>query len=240
MRHQERSGPPGSSLALSASSMRRAASCSAARRDLPSPDLAQAERRHRALDLEGLGMRLAAGGDDAVGRHRQAARLQPFLQLGLGVLGPAADVGGLDDLAEQAAAPAPRAASKPPSRKVAPISASSASARIEARMRAAAARLAFAEAQQLGQAELQRRAVQAVLAHEVGAHPGQVAFVGAAEAVEQQARDGQAQDGVAEELEALVVVGAEAAVGQRPLQQRRVGEAVADALLQGDEAGIHA
>ena len=36
--HQERSGLPGSSLALSASIMRRAASCSAARRDLPSPD----------------------------------------------------------------------------------------------------------------------------------------------------------------------------------------------------------
>ena len=35
--HQDRSGLPGSSLARSASSMRRAASCSAARRDLPSP-----------------------------------------------------------------------------------------------------------------------------------------------------------------------------------------------------------
>ena len=106
--------------------------------------------------------------------------------------------------------------------------------------RAAAARFAFAEAQQLGQAELQRGAVQAVLAHEMGANAGQVALVGAAEAVEQQARDDQAQDRVAEEFEALVVVGAEAAVGQRPLQEAGVGKAVSDALLEDDEAGIHA
>jgi hypothetical protein len=46
--------------------------------------------------------------------------------------------------------------------------------------------------------------------------------------------------GVAEELEPLVVVGAEAAVGQGPLQEAGVGEAVADALLKNDEAGIHA
>ena len=82
--------------------------------------------------------------------------------------------------------------------------------------------------------------MQAVLADQVGADAGEVAFVGAGEALEQQARDDQAQDGVAEELEPLVVVGAEAAMGQGPLQERRVGEAVADALLQGDEAGIHA
>ena len=105
---------------------------------------------------------------------------------------------------------------------------------------AAAAGLALAQAEQLGQAELQGGAVQAVLAHQVGADAGQVALVGVAEAVEQEAGDGQAQDGVAEELETLVVVGAEAAVGQGPLQEAGVGEAVADALLQDDEAGIHA
>ena len=80
-----------------------------------------------------------------------------------------------------------RAGSKPPSRKVAPISASSASARIDGALRAAAARLALGQAQHLGQAERQRDAVQAVLAHQVGAHARQVAFVGAGEALEQQA-----------------------------------------------------
>ena len=131
--HQDLSGLPGSSLARSASSMRRAASCSAARRDLPSPVSLKAERRDGALDLERLRVRLAARREDAIARHREPARLQPFLQLGLGVLAPAADVGGLDDFAEQALHEA-RAASKPPSRKVAPISASSASARIDARI----------------------------------------------------------------------------------------------------------
>ena len=82
--------------------------------------------------------------------------------------------------------------------------------------------------------------MQAVFAHEVGAHARQVAFVGIAEALEQQARDDQAEDGVAEKLEALVVVGAVAAVGQRALQQGRIAEPVTDALLQCDESGIHA
>ena len=106
--------------------------------------------------------------------------------------------------------------------------------------RAAAARLAFAEAKQLRQAELERGAVQAVLADEVGAHARQVAFVGVAEAIEQQARDDEAEHGVAEKFEPLVVVGAEAAMGQRALQEAGIGEAVADALLQCDETGIHA
>ena len=82
--------------------MRRAACCSALRRERPSPRSTSAERRHLALDLEGLRMRLAARGRDAIGRHRQAARLQPFLQFGLGVLAPVVDLGAVDDLAEQA------------------------------------------------------------------------------------------------------------------------------------------
>ena len=202
--------------------MRRAASCSAARRDLPSPVLLQAERRHGALDLEGLGVRLAAGGDDPVARHRDAPRLQPFLELGLGVLGPARDLGRLDHLAEQAVHERSRG-------RQAAVEEGRADQRLERvgqdrrAQRAAAAGLALAEAQQLGQAELERGAIQAVLAHQVGADAGQVALVGIAEAVEQQARDDQAQDRVAEELEALVVVGAEAAVGERPFQQGRVG-----------------
>ena len=106
--------------------------------------------------------------------------------------------------------------------------------------RTTAARLAFAETERLGQAELKRRPVQAVLANEVGANTGQVTFVGIAETVEQQARDDQAQDGVAEELEALVVVGAVAAMRQGALHQSRIGEAMTDLLLQCVEAGIHA
>jgi hypothetical protein len=61
--------------------------------------------------------------------------------------------------------------------------------------------------------------VQAVLAHQVGADAGQVAFVGARETLVQQAGDRQAQHRIAQELEALVVVGAAAAVRERTRQQ---------------------
>jgi len=105
---------------------------------------------------------------------------------------------------------------------------------------ASLAQLPTSEAKRLGQAELERGAVEAVLAHEVRAHPGQVALVGVAEAIEEEARDDEAEDGVAEEFEALVVVGAEASVGERPFQERGVAETVADALLESDESGIHA
>ena len=62
----------------------------------------QAEGGHGALHLESLRMRLAPGGGNPVGRYGDAARLQPFLQFSLGVLGPILGFGGLDDLAEQA------------------------------------------------------------------------------------------------------------------------------------------
>jgi hypothetical protein len=72
----------------------------------------------------------------------------------------------------------------------------------------------------LGQAQRERGAVQAVLAHEVGAHARQVAFVAAGEAFVQQRRHCQAQHRVAQEFKPLVVIGTPAAVGQRALQQR--------------------
>jgi hypothetical protein len=76
--------------------------------------------------------------------------------------------------------------------------------------------------------------VQAVLAHQVRAHARQVALVGAGESARTAGRDRQAQHRVAEELEPLVVVGAEAAVRQRALQQALGSrEAVAQPLLQG-------
>ena len=57
--------------------------------------------------------------------------------------------------------------------------------------------------------------------------------------VEQQAGDRQAQDRVAEEFEALVVIGAEAAMPQRTLEQALVREAMAEPLLQCGETSIH-
>ena len=175
-------------------------------------------------------MRLAVRGRDAVGRHRHVPRLQPFLQLGLGVLAPVVGGGRHDGLAEQARDQRLR-------RLEAAVDADRADQRLDRvgqdrrPRRAAAARLALGQLQRLGQAQHQRDLVQAVLAHEVGAHAREVAFVGAGEAVEQQPRDGQVQHRVAQELEALVVVGAEAAVRERALEQRALGELVAEPLL---------
>ena len=81
--------------------------------------------------------------------------------------------------------------------------------------------------------------MQAFLAHQVGAHARQVAFVGAGETLEQQPRDHQAQHRIAEEFEPFVVVGAEAAVGQRARQQPGIVEAMADAPLQCVESNVH-
>ena len=94
-------------------------------------------------------------------------------------------------------------------------------------LRAAATRLAFAQPQHLRQAQLQRHAMQAVFSHQVGSHARQVAFVGTGKAVEQQARDRQAEHGISQKFETLVVVGTETSVRQGSDQQRGVAKPVA-------------
>ncbi len=81
--------------------------------------------------------------------------------------------------------------------------------------------------------------MQAVFTHEVGTNAGQVAFVGAGEAVEQQAGNRQAQDRIAQELEPLVVIDAKASVSERALEQDLFSEAVSEAGLQCGESRVH-
>ena len=177
-------------------------------------------------------MRLAPRGGDAVGRHGDAPRLQPFLQFGLGVLGPAVGFGGLDDLAEQTL-------HHGLGRRVATVQEDGADDRLQRvgqdrrPLRAAATPFTFGQAQQFGQAERQRRAVQAVFAHQVGAHAREVTLVAAREALVQQRRNPQAEHCVTQEFEPLVVFGAEAAMRERLHQQRWPGEVVAQPPLQG-------
>jgi hypothetical protein len=102
-----------------------------------------------------------------------------------------------------------------------------------------AAGLAVGHLQHRRQAQAERQLVQAVLAHEMGAHTRQVAFVGAGVAFVQQARNGQAQHGVAEELEPFVVVGTVAAVREGLRQQLGPLEAVAEAALQVVQESTH-
>jgi hypothetical protein len=78
--------------------------------------------------------------------------------------------------------------------------------------------------------------VQAVLAHQ-GAQARQVALGAVAQGLVQHVGHAQPQHRVAQELQALVVVGRMAAVRQRALQQGRVGEAMVQALLQGLQLG---
>ncbi|MDT4864545.1 hypothetical protein FQZ97_993090 [compost metagenome] len=92
--------------------------------------------------------------------------------------------------------------------------------------------LAVPEAQSRHQTETRRDLEQGVLLDQIRPHTGEIAFWQLAELLEQQARDGQIEHRVTEELQPFVVVGREAAVGQRALQQVRVGKVVVQALLQ--------
>jgi hypothetical protein len=81
--------------------------------------------------------------------------------------------------------------------------------------------------------------MQRVFAYEMGAHTSQVALVGKAEALEQQRTDGQAEYCITEELEALIVIGTEAAVCDCAAQQIRLGKPMPQALLQCSKSRVH-
>lgn len=92
--------------------------------------------------------------------------------------------------------------------------------------------LTFAQAQQLGQLELERNLVQRAFLDEVGTHARQITFGQLTQALEQKTGDGQTQHRVSQKLQTLVVVCREAAVRQRTLQQGRILECVLQRLLQ--------
>ena len=71
---------------------------------------------------------------------------------------------------------------------------------------------------------------QGGFAYQFGPGPGQRALVGARPALEQHLGHHQPQQGVAEELQPLVVRRPGAAMGQRPGQQARVGKAMAERI----------
>ena len=91
----------------------------------------------------------------------------------------------------------------------------------------AAAQLPLTQAQVLSQLELLRHAGQRLAVHQLGAQPGQLALGRLREALPQRLGDQEAEDGVAEELQALVVARLGTAMGERIVEQLRVGEGVA-------------
>ena len=82
------------------------------------------------------------------------------------------------------------------------------------------------------QAELARHLGEGLLAHQVCAQPGQLAFGKLREAGVELVGDRATEDAVAEEFQPLVVVRSVAAVRQRPLEETRVGERVAEQLYR--------
>ena len=86
-------------------------------------------------------------------------------------------------------------------------------------------------------ASYERQLVQAVLPHQLRAHAREIALGLPGQRLEQHVGHGQAQHGVAQKLQPLVVVAGETAVGQRPLEQADVGEHVVQPGLQFIERG---
>ena len=105
---------------------------------------------------------------------------------------------------------------------------------------AAAAGIAFRRSQPDGGAKLDEASHVGTrfLAHEVGEPPRHLAFVGLRKGPEQHVRDDQAEHVIAEKFETLVAAGAISRpaqcgdVSERLLEQRRILEAVTDALLE--------
>jgi hypothetical protein len=63
-------------------------------------------------------------------------------------------------------------------------------------------------------------------------HAGKVALGQGAQLLIEQPCDSQVQDGIAQKLDALVMIGRKTAVRQRLLEQFRVGKIMLQALLQ--------
>ena len=176
-------------------------------------------------------MRGTQGADHAVDGQHELARLQPFLQFGFGVFAQRLHFGFDLDLGKQAF-----------DQGVGSVVASIQIHRAQHGFKrigqdggalvAARAHFALTQAHDAGQAQLQRQAVQRVLFDQVGANAREVTFWQAAQLFEQQMRHTQIEHRVAQKLQTLVVVGAEAAVRQSALQQSRLRKVVLQALLQ--------
>ena len=193
----------------------------------PAGALAQrpyAELGDGAFDLEILLVGLAARGHHRVLRQREPAPLQEFLQQRLGILARGRGIDGVEQRRRTATRTTLRAASNPPSRNTAPITASTASARIEGRRAPplfsspSPSRSCSPKAKRCGDGG------KRLLVDQVGAQPRQLAFGQRGKPLIEFERHDAIEHAVAEKLEALVVGRAVAAVGQRLPQQFGVGE----------------
>src|SRR5436190_1550572 len=96
----------------------------------------------------------------------------------------------------------------------------------------AAPQLALSQLQVIAQPERLRQLMQGLLAHQLRAQPRQIPLGNPVEAFEQLGCDHAVENAVAQELQALVVKGAVAAVREGPQQQLGPGKRVSDLLLK--------
>ena len=175
-------------------------------------------------------MRLASRGLNAVGRHRHLARLQPFLQGGLGVLAPNLH-GGLGHQRLEQAQHEIAGSIEP---RIQIDGTNDGLQRIcqdRCTLSPPAFGFTLAQAHDVRQAQLQRQTMQGVLPHQVGTNAGQIPLVAAIEASVQQRRNAQTQHGIAQKLQALVVVSPKTLVCDRTGEQARIGKHMPQTLL---------
>ena len=214
-------------------SMAAAAACSAARLERPSPS---AGSRLGSIDRDAkLRIVMRPGALDlAIGRRRQAARLRPFLQDGLGIA---------QRPHRRAHALAPELLDELGRGVIAAVEIDRADQRLadvgedRGARPAAGVGLRSAEPQRRAKIDRARHVGAGLAAHEIGEPPRQFALVGLGKGAKQHVGDDQPEHVVAEKFEPLIAVGAAAAgerrdVGERALEQIAVLEPVADGLFQ--------
>ena len=209
-----------------------AAACSAARRLAPVPvaAIASAGMRHSTVKVCACASPATCGHD--VLRHGDPPRLQPLLQPRLRVLRQRRGIEIGQDFAVDALDHRRVQRSNPASRKTAPNTASSASARIDGRSRAAALLLRPRRAGWQRRGRARAEAGQRLAIDETRAHARQLAFGNLRKPPVEDRGDRAVQHRVADELEPLVVLRAEAAVRERLAQQLRAAERVTQPVTQ--------
>src|SRR5262249_27401127 len=195
------------------------------------PQHAQVELRNVALHLEGLLVRLALHRHDAVLRQPPVPRLQDFLQARLGVLRRPLRIEALDQRPESGEHRLARGV-------VAAVQEHRAEHRLDrigedrGPRLGAGGELALAQAQVLADAERLRHLGERLLADQARPQARELALRELRETRVEHVGDGTAEHAIAQELEALVVLGAAAAVRQRLLDKARIVEPVAQPFLE--------
>jgi len=185
--------------------------------------------RNRTLDLELLVMRGTPRLDDGINRQRDSLALQILLQQCLAVLAKCLWIDCLQHRLEQLADDGAGSIESAVQKDRAENSLHCVSQDRRA-TEAAAFHFSFAQPQKVGEDQSLGDIGERLLLDQVGTQPRQITFVQTRVLLEQDLRNGAVQYCIAEELEALVVNRAVAAMRDGLFEQRVLDEGVAEAL----------